>query len=312
MAPIEITSSAFKGEFHQNMSPARLVLTSTGETPTCEDQARLCQFLTQVVQAQVEFAAVYDLRVMGMPSPSLVRSLGEWCKENEKEFQRLNSAIAIIIKNNFWSGAVKKLIGVVTAISPPVCPLLITYSSESAESFILENCSTAVAEMAERIPSRFPSIESCDVAHEEDPSQPHAPWRMPEFVLAKQAFPFSAKTIACSTTLGTSPVEDRIMKPTEDGSKHGKSNPMERDDCSTFADSSCSLSVLDFSESSIDVNSIRRCFSVYSGSEAHCLTHFRNYDDAAPEGTPRSSLAKPKNRIGCFPNRVRKFVTKSR
>merc|ERR1719191_2679993 len=98
-----------------------------------------------------------------MPSPSLLRSLGEWCKRHEEEFQPLNLAIAIVLKNNLWSGAVKKLIGGVTTLCPPVCPLQIMYSLESAESFFSKHCSTQKIESIDRIPPRFPSTESCDI-----------------------------------------------------------------------------------------------------------------------------------------------------
>jgi hypothetical protein len=300
MPSFEMVSSAFKGEFQANASPARLVLTSTGATPTLEDQVRLFEFLTRVVQSQIKFVAVYDLRVVGMPSPSLLRSLGEWCKRNEKEFQPLNLAIAIVLKNNLWSGAVKKLIGVVTTMCPPVCPLQITYDLESAESFFLEHCGTQKVEATERIPSRFPSTQSCDIDCEEG-SWPQAPWSMPELHLLTQKFSFSARPGECWISAGTSLVEDHSMTTTV---MKMKNCPMEKDDCSTFADSSCSLSLLDFSERSSDLSTVRNCVSYFSGSDSHCLSEFRSSSKA-------TASASPKNKIGCIP-RVRKFVTKTR
>lgn len=141
MASFEISSAAFKGEFQGRVSPARLTLTSTGETPAATDQTQLFDFLNRVVQAQVPFIAVYDLRVLGVPSPTLLRSLGDWCKAHQQEFEPLQIAIAILLKNNFWSSAVRKMIGIVTAICPPTCPLLTCHSLESVECFFAEKVS---------------------------------------------------------------------------------------------------------------------------------------------------------------------------
>jgi len=294
MKSFEIASPAFKGEFQTNVSPARLVLTSTGATPTHEDQTQLFDFLTRIVQSQVAFVAVYDLRVFGMPSPSLLRSLGEWCKKNEREFQPLNLAIAIVLKNNLWSGALKKFIGVVTAICPPVCPLLMTYSLESVEGFFVENCGTMESAATVRVTSRFPSIESCEVEVEEEPSQPRAPCSMPKFSLLMQPFSFSATGDTCWISANTSLVKDQ-----HDASAVmvTKDSRLESDDCSTFADTAC---LLDFAECSSDVSSVRHYVSGTCGGEAHRVSQFR------------SALQSPKNKTGCFPHRVRKVLTKSR
>jgi hypothetical protein len=194
MTSFEITSSAFKGDFQMNVSPARLVITTTGATPTHEDEAKLVGFLTKILHAGVEFVALYDLRVLGMPSLSLLRGLGEWLKKHEKKFQPLNLAIAIILKDSLWSGAVKRLIGIVTAICPPVCPLQITYSMDSVEDFFFEHSSFIEPEAMVKVVSRFTSLESCEFTCEEEPSFPQALGGMPDFSLLKQKFSFSARS----------------------------------------------------------------------------------------------------------------------
>lgn len=178
MAVMEVTSPAFKGEFHRHSSPARLILTSTGATPGAADQAQLVEFLSRIVQLKVPFVSVYDLRVLGMPSPSLLKGLGEWCKQHEKDFASVQIAIAIILKNNLWSGAIKKMIGLVTVICPPVCPLQIGYSLEGAESFCSQHCPVLVDEV-KRFTSRFPSVESTGC--EDEARRPRCIELLPEF-----------------------------------------------------------------------------------------------------------------------------------
>lgn len=172
MASFQVSTAAFNGEFQGNATPARLTVASTGNAPTAEDQRHLLGFLNRVMLANVPFIAVYDLRVWGMPSPTLLKGLGEWCKAHEKEMAPLQKAVAILLTNNFWSSAVKKMIGVVTAICPPACPLLMCHSLESAESFIAEKTPAPAAHQLSDDVSKNPSQRSncsCDIDLDEDP-----------------------------------------------------------------------------------------------------------------------------------------------
>jgi hypothetical protein len=187
MRSVEVAARAFRGEFQSNVTPARLMLTSTGATPTAEDQTHLFEFLSKAVALQVQFVCVFDLREFGLPSPSLLRGLGAWCKAHEKEFQSLQLAIAILLKDSFWSGAVKKMIGVVTAICPPTCPLLTCHNLESAESFFSEKVVVNTFSEFARVPSRKDAIprvlslqsnDSCNI----EPEESAVPYKPPRFV----------------------------------------------------------------------------------------------------------------------------------
>jgi hypothetical protein len=176
MDSFRISTAAFEGEFHRNQMPAKLTLTSTGVAPSAADQSELFEFLNRVALAQVQFVAVYDLRVWAMPSTSLLRALGNWCKAHEKEFQALQIAIAILLKDNFWSNAAKKMIGVVTAICPPVCPLLMCHTVESVECFLSETGDAALSGIEDAV-AKIPSLRSnssCnfDVADDGIPCRP--------------------------------------------------------------------------------------------------------------------------------------------
>lgn len=211
----------------------------------------------------------------------------------------MNLAIAIVLKNNLWSGALKKLIGIVTTMCPPVCPLRITYSLESAEEFFAD-CGALESKAMERFPSRIASIESCNVRCDEG-SWPQAPWNMPDLSLLKQNLSFSARGDAADVRSTTAAV------------MLTNKNPIGKDDCSTSAESSCSLSFLDFAEHSSDFSSIRGCLSEYSGSDAHCLSQFRNRSRPLAEDSSRSTLGSPKNKTRCFPKLgARRFATKAR
>jgi hypothetical protein len=223
MQSFEMTSSAFKGAFQTNVSPARLIVTTTGATPTREDERPFIEFMTRVVQSQIEFIATYDLRVVGTPSPSLLRSLGEWLKKNRKEFEDMNTAIAIILQNNMWSGVVKKLIGVVTAICPPVCPLQITYSLESVESFFSEQCGIIEIAPIPKMVSRLTSLDSCEVICEEDEEEP---------------------------------THSQVPRRMNIAIRPGMDRPSERDDISPCTKS---FSLFDYAECSIDASVQRGC-----------------------------------------------------
>jgi len=198
MASFQVSCAAFNGQFQGDVTPARLTVASTGSAPTAEDQRHLLGFLNRVMLADVPFVAVYDLRVWGMPSPTLLKGLGEWCKANEKEMAPLQKAVAILLTNNFWSSAVKKMIGIVTAICPPACPLLMCHSSESAESFLSEKALAPSAHQLGDDVSKFPSQRSncsCDIDLEEDP-MPCQPPRFADVCLL-QTGPALHLTDAC-------------------------------------------------------------------------------------------------------------------
>mmetsp|Transcript_107611 Transcript_107611/g.195759 ORF Transcript_107611/g.195759 Transcript_107611/m.195759 type:complete len:339 (-) Transcript_107611:432-1448(-) len=139
MTSFEVCTESFNASFDVRSTPARLTVMTTGVTFTQTDQDKFFDFLGQVANSNIPFVSVFDLRKLGMVSPSQLRGLGEWCKAHEHQFIDLQLAIAILLTANFWSAAARRVIGVVTAICPPKCPLLTCHSLESAEKFLLEN-----------------------------------------------------------------------------------------------------------------------------------------------------------------------------
>merc|ERR1719446_201358 len=178
MTSFEVRSPAFKATFDAQSRPARLNVTTTGVTPGQVDQAKLFEFLGCVAQRRIQFVSVFDLRSFGLPSVSLLKALGEWCKAHERDFEDLQLAIAILLTTNFWSGAARRLIAVVTAICPPMCPLLMCHSTDSAEDFFLEKVARSFwLSDVEPCISKQISVESfgdsCAPPIEATPSQPH-------------------------------------------------------------------------------------------------------------------------------------------
>jgi len=138
MVSVEVSTTAFTGYFDIHSAPARLTLTTTGASFSHADQEQFLNFFGQIAQAKIQFTAVFDLRKIGFAPPSMIRSLGEWCKSHEQEFKEVQLAIAILLASNFWAAATRRIIGVVTSICPPACPLLMDHSVESAERFFSE------------------------------------------------------------------------------------------------------------------------------------------------------------------------------
>jgi len=138
MVSLEVSTTALKGSFDVQSAPARLTLTTTGASFSHADQEQFLNFFGQVTQAKIQFTAVFDLRKIGFAPPSMIRSWGEWCKSHEQEFKEVQLAIAILLASNIWAAATRHIIGVVTSICPPACPLLMDHSVESAERFFCE------------------------------------------------------------------------------------------------------------------------------------------------------------------------------
>lgn len=265
MATFEISSAAFKGEFHRDMSPARLLLTSTGATPTIADQDELIEFLTRIVQLQVRFVAIYDLRVIGLPSASLLKGLGEWCKANQKDFEPLQIAISIVLKNSIWSGAIKKLIGIITAICPPVCPLEFGYSLEAAESFLAKQCSITEAEVANDAVSKdlsFKRATSCDVDCEAEP-MPSQPRRLADLRLLQKSQSRASK--------------ENLNSNTDDCRHTDSSTTGRRADALLKSHDSFSQGSQDVAEFSTEEKLTRKCggSGMPHDSAVHCLAQAR-------------------------------------
>lgn len=138
MSSWSASGTSFEASFDVRSKPARLTVSTTGEKATQMDLDKLLDFLERVARSNVQFVSIFDLRKLGSATLSQLRALGEWCKAHEQVFNDVQLAIAILLKANFWSGAAKGLISVVTTMAPPTCPLLMCHTLESVDSFFAE------------------------------------------------------------------------------------------------------------------------------------------------------------------------------
>lgn len=103
--------------------------------------------------------AVFDLRVMTIPTMDAVKRLVDFCRAHLDDFSKAQKAISVLLQNNLCSGVVRRLISAVSAAVPPVCPLLICHSMDTAEAFFQERCVAPVRVVRPSFP-RTPPVAS--------------------------------------------------------------------------------------------------------------------------------------------------------
>lgn len=119
-----------------------------------EDVEGFTWAITEVLNAAnlSEFAAIYDLRLLSVPSTEVVLAIAGWCQENEHRFKGRLQATAVILPDSYWMSAIHGCVWMVTYIAPPVCPFQIVYSLEDAEAFLENSFQNATAD---RLSTRY-------------------------------------------------------------------------------------------------------------------------------------------------------------
>uniref|UniRef100_A0A7S1AQU0 Uncharacterized protein n=1 Tax=Noctiluca scintillans TaxID=2966 RepID=A0A7S1AQU0_NOCSC len=146
----EKDGSVFNARLDVTKNPPRFTLTSKAAVCTAEDVDALTVCLSKCLEYQTSYVCVYDIRVFKVAPLGLAKRLGDYCSAHQSEFDTVQLGIAIILPNSFIARFVKSLIGVITAVAPPKCPLNIVNTDEEAEAMFaqlaLPSCTSVKAD----------------------------------------------------------------------------------------------------------------------------------------------------------------------
>jgi len=94
--------------------------------------------LLTLLAKETHFKAVYDARDFKVPAMSYVYRLGTFVSENAAAYERNLKISAVILGQNFWSNAARKIVDLSMTLNPPPCPVLICHTDAAAEAFFEE------------------------------------------------------------------------------------------------------------------------------------------------------------------------------
>lgn len=130
--------------------------------------------LLTLLAKETHFKAVYDARDFKIPAMSYVYRLGNFVKENTDAYERNLKISAVILGQNFWSNAARKIVDLSMTLNPPPCPVLICHTDAAAEAFFEEKLGPIQVQdddqSAEPEPPVEAAAEALDQAKDEQPT----------------------------------------------------------------------------------------------------------------------------------------------
>eukprot|EP00397_Hematodinium_sp_SG-2012_P041127 GEMP01045223.1.p1 GENE.GEMP01045223.1~~GEMP01045223.1.p1 ORF type:complete len:243 (+),score=40.97 GEMP01045223.1:74-802(+) len=91
--------------------------------------------LDYVLDRDEEFLALYDFRAFKIPPMSYVYRVATYVQKREAEYAKCLKCSAVILGDNYWSTAARKVVDILTKLSPPPCPMLICHHESVAYEF---------------------------------------------------------------------------------------------------------------------------------------------------------------------------------
>eukprot|EP00397_Hematodinium_sp_SG-2012_P033746 GEMP01036100.1.p1 GENE.GEMP01036100.1~~GEMP01036100.1.p1 ORF type:complete len:157 (+),score=26.61 GEMP01036100.1:112-582(+) len=114
-------------------------LTSYNKPYGEESIDQLYNSLSEMLDKESPFVALYDFRDYASPSLSMAYQLGSKCKDLGPRFNKNLKASVVVLDGGFLSSIMANLITVFNSIVPPECPTTTVYTMEDAIAFLDEH-----------------------------------------------------------------------------------------------------------------------------------------------------------------------------
>lgn len=118
---------------------ALFMATSRAKPVRTEDPDNLEAAMDSILDKNEEFLAIYDIRDFKIPPMALVYRFGGYITKRDADFARLLKCTGVVLGDNFWSAAARKIVDLMTSLNPPPCPMIIAHELSVVHDFFAEH-----------------------------------------------------------------------------------------------------------------------------------------------------------------------------